>query len=453
MKANKDRTDDKAERQEALRAIIGRLHAGESAATVRRDFARLIEGVSAEEIAAMEQSLIEGGLPVEEVQRLCEVHVEVFKSSLEGGKRARAIPGHPVHNLLAENRAAKPRISRLLGEARALAWGRDRAAEARAALEDLAAIVVHYQRKENQLFPWLEKKGFTGPSKVMWGKHDEIRAQLKIVREALESVEGAASRTSRDREGRDAARRFRSESRRLAGMLRRMMFMEERILVPNALSRLDEREWALVRKGEDAIGWAWIKPGAEYDAALVLAQTSKAPSLAELVATALPGKYDAPAPAPARAVEAPAGGGPAAGTEAVLPGLALDTGVLPLELLNLLLTKLPLDLSVVDEHDRVLYYSDNPDRVFPRSPGVIGRDVRNCHPPKSLAIVERILAAFKAGERDSARFWIEMGGKFVVIEYIALRDAEGAYRGTLEITQDAAGLRALRGQRRLLDWE
>ena len=488
-------------RQESLKTIIMRLHAGEKVATVRKDFARLIEGVSAEEIAAMEQALVDGGLPVEEIQRLCEVHVDVFKTSLEKGRRADRMPGHPVHTFLAENREAELRLRRLLSElslakrfARGLAWGGGSPASAKAAFEDVASIVIHYQRKENQLFPWLEKKGFTGPSKVMWGKHDEVRAQLKLASQALAAASTAAdspagpSKPDRGAAEREAARRLRRECKKLAGMMRRMFFMEERILFPTALAKLDDRDWALIRKGEDAIGWAWTRPGAEYDAAIVLAQSSNAPSLSELIAAAKPGAYDEVGTVTGAALGTVTGAQAESGTVAgaalgtvtgaqaesgtvpgsmtvpgsspetmtvpgsvTVPALPLDTGALPLELLNLVLKKLPVDISVVDEEDRVLYYSDNPGRVFPRSPGVIGRDVRNCHPPKSLAIVQKILDDFREGRRDSARFWIQMGPRFVVIDYLALRDAEGRYRGTLEMTQDASELRALEGQRRLLD--
>jgi hypothetical protein len=443
-------------RQSQLKTIIARLHAGEKVSEVRRDFARLIEGVSAQEIAAMEQALVDEGFPIEEIQRLCEVHVSVFKSSLEKGRRPERMPGHPVHTFLAENREAGLRLKRLLREASLLVWAGNRPSEARfaavkAALGDVSSIVVHYQRKENQLFPFLEKAGFTGPSKVMWGKHDEIRSQLKSLESAFAGL-GSAGQGGTGSPGR-TVRNLRGEARKLAGMMRRMFFMEERILFPNALSRLGEREWALIRRGEDAIGYAWVSPGAEYDAAIVLAQTSTAPKLSELIARA---DADIAAKAAGTTADpAPAGDRPAAFASAAPAfgeGIALDTGSLPADLLNLVLKKLPVDLSVVDENDRVLFYSDNPDRIFPRSPAVIGRDVHNCHPHKSVAIVERILASFKDGSRDSARFWIRMGPKFVVIDYLALRDADGRYRGTLEMSQDASELRGLEGERRLLDW-
>ncbi|MFO7732641.1 MAG: PAS domain-containing protein [Candidatus Aminicenantes bacterium] len=134
-------------------------------------------------------------------------------------------------------------------------------------------------------------------------------------------------------------------------------------------------------------------------------------------------------------------------------GIKLDAGALTPEQIDLMLIHLPVDVSFVDENDTVLYYSATRDRIFPRSPGVIGKKVQNCHPSKSLDTVNRILEAFKAGRRDEAEFWIEMGGKFIHIRYFALRDAERRYRGCLEVSQDVTGIRALQGQRRLLDWE
>ncbi|HUX36556.1 MAG TPA: DUF438 domain-containing protein [Rectinemataceae bacterium] len=446
-------------RQQELATIIRRLHDGEAVDLVRRDFAALIEGVSAAEIAAMEQSLIDGGMPVEEVLRLCDVHVEVFRSELKKGGKAHSLPGHPVHSYLEENREARPRIARLRREARSLAWGLGDPEAAKKALDELSRIKVHFERKENQLFPWLERHGFTGPSKVMWGKHDEIRAQFKTVAQALELLmEGPASKgPKRDRvASKSLAKDFNAEVRKLAGRLKRMVFMEERILIPNAIARLDDKEWAEIRRGEDAIGFAWIEPGAVWDVAfagngVAFAENSVAggggkvaPSLSDLVAGAQPGRYDRPAAAEGSAAAEGAGTG--------LP-VQLRVGALSAEIIDLVFRNLPVDLSFVDADDKVAWYSDGPHRIFPRSPGAIGRDVRNCHPPKSLAVVERILDSFRKGTKDSARFWIEMGGKFIVIEYIAIRDAAGRYLGTLEASQDATGLRALEGQRRLPDWE
>jgi DUF438 domain-containing protein len=133
--------------------------------------------------------------------------------------------------------------------------------------------------------------------------------------------------------------------------------------------------------------------------------------------------------------------------------IALDTGALGAEQVDLMLTHLPVDISFVDENDTLVYYSATPERIFRRTPGVIGRKVQKCHPPKSLDVVERILKAFRSGERDVAEFWIDLHGKFIHIRYYALRDKSGAYKGALEVTQDVTAIRALTGERRLLDWD
>jgi DUF438 domain-containing protein len=133
--------------------------------------------------------------------------------------------------------------------------------------------------------------------------------------------------------------------------------------------------------------------------------------------------------------------------------VSLDTGALTPEQVNLMLKHLPVDISFVDENDTVAYYSATPERIFTRVPAVIGRKVQNCHPPDSVHVVSRILDAFRKGEKSSADFWIQLGGKFILIRYFALRDEKGTYRGCLEVSQDATSIRALEGQKRLLDWK
>lgn len=128
----------------------------------------------------------------------------------------------------------------------------------------------------------------------------------------------------------------------------------------------------------------------------------------------------------------------------------LDEGNIPLEIINLILKKIPLDISYVDENDIVRYYSATEDRIFPRSPGVIGRAVQNCHPPKSLHIVNDILESFKKKKKNSAEFWITIKGRFLHIRYFPLYDKEGNYKGVIEVTQDVTDIRALKGEKRLL---
>jgi PAS domain S-box-containing protein len=197
-----------------------------------------------------------------------------------------------------------------------------------------------------------------------------------------------------------------------------MIYKEEKILFPMSLETLDERDWARVRKGEEEIGYAWVTPGAEWKPAVALEGLPPAPHYHRPAAT-----------------------------------IELDTGALTPGQINLLLKNLPADITFVDETDTVRYFSAGAERIFPRSPGVIGRKVQNCHPPDSVHVVNRILDAFRKGERQVAEFWIQSRGRFIQIRYFAVRDDSGQYKGCLEVSQDVSSARHLQGEQRLLDWK
>jgi DUF438 domain-containing protein len=411
-------------RQRQLKEIVKDLHEGSDVKAVQKRFARLIRNVSPEEIARMEQALIADGVPVEQVQKVCDIHVQVFEQALQRQKKSKVLPGHPVHTYLQENRALRKILKRVRPLLKQVPRG-VRREEFQRVLAELKGIEIHYRRKENQLFPYLEKVEFTGPSKVMWGKHEEIRTRLREFEDAYRREDWS---------------RLAVLGRTLIRAVRRMIFMEEKILFPTALKKLSERQWAEIRRGEAEIGYAWIEPGNLWDPSVVIASSV----VKEL------GKAAGPAGSAAAADGAgSAGMAPGAGGTGEIP---LDVGALNPQQINLMLKNLPLDITYVDENDRVRYYSQGRERIFPRSPAVIGRAVQNCHPPKSVHVVEKILESFKRREKVTAEFWLTLGGRFVHIRYFALYDQEGSYRGVVEVSQDVTGIRALRGQKRLLDW-
>lgn len=194
-----------------------------------------------------------------------------------------------------------------------------------------------------------------------------------------------------------------------------LIFKEETILFPTALDLLGSKEWAQVRNGEEEIGYAWVTPGSEW-----VPITPETIHQTEFMDQEL---------------------------------LELRTGQLSLSQVSLILTHLPIEISFIDENDTIRFYSDTPERIFPRSPGVIGRKVQNYHPKKSVHIVNRILEAFKSELKDSAEFWIQSKGLMIHIRYFAVRDKDGNYKGTLEVTQDITHLQKLEGEQRLLSWE
>lgn len=394
--------ENSQKRKETLKKLILDLHAGGNLEEIKARFQRLIGDVSAVEIAQMEQALIAEGLPAEDVKALCDVHVSVFQESLQGQTSPEMTPGHPVHTFKYEN-FALGEVLKLMGEAIAALPDPQALERVRVHLDQLSEVTKVYARKENLLFPFLEKHGVSGPSSVMWSLHDDIRAQLRELRRAIEAGD---------------APQIGILWGPLSQAIGSMFYKEEHILFPTALKVLSDAEWLAIRNQSDEIGYALVRPGDQWQP--------------DVQPEPLPGAKPT--------------------YEALYEGqLALDTGALTLQQINLLLTHLPVDITLIDENDTVRYFSQGPERIFVRTEAIIGRKVQNCHPPHSVHVVNKLLGELKSGKRNVAEFWIQLHGQFVYIRYIALRDAEGHYRGCIEVTQNIAPLRALEGERRLLD--
>jgi len=381
------------ERIEILKQIIKDLHKGADRKALTERFQKLIKDVAPTEIAQMEQKLMAEGMPEEEIKKLCDVHVEVFRSALDRKVMPGMPAGHPVHTYMLENRHAEGILTRI-EHIEDLRTDKEKLAEL---VNSISEIDRHFLRKENQLFPVLEAKGISGPSKVMWALHDDIRAMLKVVRAKVKA---------------DAVKPL--ELKTLTTMLRDMIYKEEHILFPMTLDTLSDDDWLKVMAGEGEIGYSWVRPEKGW-------QPTSAATQIEMMAGRI-------------------------------GSMNLDTGQLTQEQVNLLLTHLPVDISYVGENDEVLYYSNTEERIFPRSAGIIGRKVQNCHPPRSVDVVEKILDEFRAGNKNSADFWIQMRGRFILIRYFAVRDRDGTYKGCLEVSQDVTDIRGLQGEKRLLDW-
>lgn len=384
-----------SKRKDALKAIIRKLHAGESVESLQEEFNEIIAEATASDIAQAEREVIAEGLPVADIQKLCDLHVAVFQQGLESQAAPESVPGHPVHNFRLENEIIGRVLESVEGSlARVLAGDKDALKSLRMSAGNLQLIERHYEWKENLLFPVLEKYGFEGPSKVMWGVHNDIR-------KAIRNLQALINSDSLDLETIDA------EYLDLAKAVRDMFYKEEKVLLPESLTRLSQEDWDLIKSESLS-----LKKGAEST---------------ELIS------------------EEPA---PTLETEGKIP---LSTGALTQEQINLMLSNLPVDITFVDENDKVCFFSQTSERIFVRTAAIIGRAVQNCHPPQSVHVVQHIVDDFRAGKRDVAEFWIQMGPKFVHIRYFALRDAQGAYKGVIEVTQDVSSIRALEGERRLLD--
>jgi hypothetical protein len=399
-----------SKRKEALKEVIKRLHAGESVEALKDRFGDAIRGATAGEIAEAERALIQEGVSVGEIQRLCDLHVAVFRDSLDEEPAPESLPGHPVFTFRMENEVTA-RLLETMADTLAR-WqetgNSDQLEDLRQQAKNLKAIEKHYSRKENLLFPYLEKKGFEGPSSVMWGVDNEIRAEIKNLLSAINAAQPDPE---------DVLNPF----KKMAHDIQEMIYKEEKILFPEALERLSDQEWAEIRQQEEEIGYFNVTPRDSWRPQNNPQQSQDTSQKVEEEKM---------------------------NTEGLIP---LSTGSLTLQQIDLMLTHLPVDVTYVDENDQVRYFTQGKERIFDRSPAIIGRQVTQCHPPQSVHRVQIILNDFRSGKRDLAEFWIQMGGKFVHIRYYALRDENDDYKGCIEVTQDITHIRELEGERRLLD--
>jgi len=426
--------DNRAERIRKLKSVIRDLHHGGDPQQAKARLRELVRQCDAAEIAAMEQELIAEGIPVEEIMGMCDLHSQVVRELLVERPQEPIAAGHPVDVFRRENaaleersRAMRDALARLASTPAGDAVPAEALGRARGLFGELMDVDKHYARKENLLFPILERHGITGPSKVMWGKDDEVRELLRGLGEALgeDGATGEEWSLVADTVGRPAL-----------DALEEMIQKEEKILLPLSLETLTATEWGEIWSQSPELGWCLVEPGEDYR------------------------------PPPASGPEIP----PAVASEAERSGVALKvlgsrearrpqsgaivfpTGSLDLEQLRAIFCTLPVDLTFIDADDRVRFFSEGPERIFVRPKAVIGRRVQHCHPPASVGVVERILEDFKSGRQDVAEFWIDFRGRFVHIRYFAVRNGASRYLGTLEVTQDLTRPRALEGERRLLEY-
>ncbi len=300
--------------------------------------------------------------------------------------------------------------------------------------DSLAEWRIHLSRKQNQLYPMLENHGFDRPTRIMWtfddGVRDAISASYALLRE-------------------DKYEEFLASVPETLAKLRDLNSKELEVLLPTSFKLLSDEEFVRMSKNDHEIGYAiinapglYVVPGINDSAASLNGNAASQNSavsnefLNDLAG--LLSKYVGPV------------GGTAVSKDAVLD---VATGKLTLEQINLLFRHLPVDLSYVDENELVRFYSDTPHRIFPRSANVIGREVKNCHPAKSVHVVEEIVEKFRSGEQNQAEFWINKPGLFIYVIYTAVRDENGKFRGVLEMMQDCTHIRELEGSRTLLTWD
>lgn len=378
------------------------------------------------ELAYIEQEMqepIDDECAKEDIAEMLAIYEGVL---IEEPEKADLLPGHPIRNYREENQAIRALIKEmdvmLSKEYIKNQWDE--------AFEKLNEFKTHLSRKQNQLYTALERKGFDRPTETMWLYDNEIRDKITSVTEMAKSDD--------DREHTPAA--FENFKEYILDLMEK----EDTILYPTSLELIGEDEFREMVSGDKEIGYCLITPSDEYEKSSQNSGTGNASQVGN-------------------------GGSELSGFKDELAGLLskygiesgwtpdtpmeVKQGILSLNQINLLFQHLPVDISYVDENELVAFYSDTKHRVFPRSKGVIGRDVKNCHPKNSVETVEEIIEKFRSGEKDRVEFWINKPGLFIYILYVAVRDANGKFKGVMEMMQDCTHIRDLQGSQTLLDWD
>jgi PAS domain S-box-containing protein len=404
---------ENANKKKMLKEVIKELHGGASPTEVKEKFKEVLKGAKPEDIAKIEQELVKEGMPREELQRLCDVHLAVFGEQVQD-QELHIPAGHPISILIEEHRIMLEKTERLetlvkmLEEACDSVYVGEALTELQTLVKDFQDSEKHYQREENVLFPTMEKHGITEPPAIMWMEHNRIRETKKKLLNTVEKWNTMPYTDFKERLSKDAGP--------LCSVLPDHFFKENNILFPTALQVVTDKEWEDIRKEFDEIGYPDFTPSN--------------------VLTAFQPAESAP--------------------KAAKPSVndwQFETGSLSKEEAEAILDTLPVDISFIDKDDRVKYFNKPEKRIFVRTKSVIGRSVQLCHPQKSVHIVNKIIEAFTNGEKNTAEFWINMNNRLVHIRYFAVRDKNGKYLGTMEVTQDLTDLKKIEGERRLLDWK
>ncbi|MEM3773996.1 MAG: DUF438 domain-containing protein [Candidatus Bathyarchaeia archaeon] len=403
------------ERKKVLKEILRQLHAGAPPEQVKERFRQFLEGVSSLEIAKIEQELVSEGVSREELQRLCDVHLAIFREQLEKQK-VEVAPTSPIGILLEEHKMIQQIAEKLnvLAEKVQKAESQDAAigelSQLRHVADELLDAEKHYLREENALFPVLERHGISEPPAIMWMEHNQLREKKKQLKALIEN----ASKMNFS----DFKRQLGELAKAVGDMLNSHIYKENNILFPAAQRVVTEQEWSTIRADFDEIGYCCFTPE-------------------HLIAK------------PAKTLEKPAA------EEKPMPEgtIQFETGSLTKEEIEAILNTLPVDITFVDKDDAVKYFSKPDKRIFVRTKAILGRKVQLCHPQKSVHVVNRILEAFRRGEKDVAEFWIQKEGRLIHIRYFAVRDKDGKYLGTMEVSQDITDIKKIEGEKRLLDWK
>ncbi len=390
------------DRLKHLVTFASRLIEGENGKMLIEEYKPLLDTITAVEAMQVFDSLLLEKESFEKVKHNTGKIINAFYRSLGSLEWNKPTEGHFLHYMMLENRKVENEMTGIKAIVKEIYHGNhadetELYKELGLRIKGLEAYELHYIKKENILFPYLEKVFSQYRClQLMWSFHDDFRRSLKVLQKMLH-------------DNKPDKQILNKELSKLTFVVYPIIFREEQIVYPVAMRAIPEKSWDEMMLQSFEQGWCYgIVPIKKIDSGII-------------------------------------------GSDQ--PGMVnLGTGFLNSEQLRVLFESLPVDLTFVDENDEVRHFSESKQRIFPRSKAILGRKVQNCHPHESVHVVNEIIAAFRSGEKDHADFWIRMKGRFIYIRYFAMRNEQGEYKGTLEVSQDVTNIRELQGEQRLLDW-
>jgi DUF438 domain-containing protein len=404
--------NNQRKRIDELKSLFLEMHHGRSVEETKLKLAELLGSIPYGEIVQAEQELIVEGLQAVEIQKFCDLHTEALKGSIDLSLAKKVPAGHPVDTFINENKEIQKVIDKIkhlfysLSKINPKEIASGLLVELHESFNLLMDVEKHYLRKENLLFPFLEKHQITGPPTVMWGKHDETSEFLKSCFSLFDQNEEVTTEVLNGFIEFAFSPAIKS--------IEEMIYKEEQILFPMCMDTLTEIEWYEIYIQSAEIGYCLYSPEQKWTPSFSVEEFHKTDSSDKI---------------------------------------KFENGTLSQEELKAIFNSIPLDLTFVDKDDKVKFFSHGADRIFERPKAVLGRQVQYCHPPSSVHIVNQIIDDFKTGQQDSAKFWINFRGKYVHIAYYAVRNEKGEYLGTLEVTHDINEYRKIDGERRILQYE
>lgn len=388
--------------------------------SLQERFQELLGGkISPSEFALAEQKIKNYGISDTDLKNRLEDLIAIFKSSFETVSIDSLPAGHPIDTFTKENKAIKKLITEMRRKEANIDFNAIDADWWNNAYNQIQQIIIHYVRKENQLFPYLEQKGFDKPSTVMWALHDDIRNLIKFYSNLLQDGN---------------YEELFSMQELLFSSIEDMIFKEEKILWPTSLDLLTQKEWVEIRKGEDEVGYCLIQNPPVWTPEWSYPSENKIKNKSSKKAPAV--QFN-----------------PSQAHSPTIGDINLEVGSITPEQINLIFKHLPFDITYINEFDKICYYNNGEEGILPRSSDIVGKQIKYYFPHSSIHSVEKIIDEFKKGKRDRANFKINFHNKYFDIQYFAVRNEGGYYKGVLEVVYNTQTVIRSEEKQHLINWK